>query len=83
VWWFLPDRRGTQDAMVAIRWVDEAGDPIGEAGVYRTLFYPELGVRWSYLIEKNVVENAAGFQISLLEDDADPVFGEMIAIHKP
>ena len=83
LWWYLPDRRGVRDALVAIRWVDEAGDPIKETGVYRTLFYPELGVRWSYLIEKDVVDHAAGFQISLLQDDAESVFGETIFIRKP
>ncbi len=83
LWWYMPDRRGTQDSMVAIRWVDENGTPIREADVYRTLFYPELGVRWSYWVDKDMLENAKGFQISMPQDGADPVFGETIVIQKP
>ena len=83
LWWYLPDRRGVRDAMVAIRWVDEMGDPISEENVYRTLFYPELGVRWSYLIEKDVIAKAAGFQVALLQENAAPLFGKMIPLQNP
>jgi hypothetical protein len=42
-----------------------------------------LGVRWSYLIEKEVIEKAAGFQVALMQEDAAPVFGKMISIQNP
>lgn len=83
LWWYLPDHRGKDDAMVAIRWVDESGEPIREADVFRTMFYPELGVRWSYLIDKDVVDHAAGFQINLIHGNAMPEFGEAVFIQRP
>ena len=81
--WYQPDRRGVRDSIVAIRWIDDTGETISEENVYRTLFYPELGVRWSYLIEKEVIEKAAGFQVALMQEDAAPVFGKMISIQNP
>lgn len=70
LWWWVPGKNVKADKVI-ISWLDEMDKHIGQDEMFTTIFYPQIGVQWSYLLSVPDVEAALKFQIGIQTEDGN------------